>query len=80
MSDTPEKPETDYVSIVVTVFEGDVDEIRAFGSVERAKEVCEWFEEHEPWKDVHRANFHVPGDLEDMREDYRAWFHSQRGE
>ena len=77
LEDSPQKPEVDHVAIVVSTVEGSVEEIRAFGEIERAKEVRDRIEEKEPWKEVEMETFHVPANLEDKREQYRAWKLSQ---
>lgn len=77
LQNSADKPETDEVTVVITVVEGAVDEIRAFGDRRRAEEVRERIETDEPWKDVELETFRVSAHLEDMREDYLAWMRSQ---
>lgn len=50
LQNSADKPETDEVTVVITVVEGAVDEIRAFGDRRRAEEVRERIEADEPWK------------------------------
>jgi hypothetical protein len=77
LSESPQKPEVTHVTILVTTIEGDVDEIRAFAEIERAREVRDRIHEKKPWKETEMETFHVLANLEDVSEQYRAWKLSQ---
>lgn len=77
LENSADKAESHEVTIVVTVAEDAVGEIRAFDDRRCAEEVHERIETDEPWKDMELEIFRLLAHLEDMREDYLAWMRSQ---
>lgn len=67
----PEKP--DFIWVVVFLIEGDVDEVRLYADREEAEQAIENDEEHREWVDHYIEEFHLPGNVEGLREELMEW-------